>query len=172
MSQSVGATRAAAAAALVVGCAWTCPATATADSNSDALAKMLSKGYTTSNCKSHDPTDPELQSRGILAAYDCGSLPDGPAKAVYMLFDSSNDAADWFAKLTSTWTVTPCSSDDPHSWHKPNSPDSTAGKLACGNGKVGGSPVAFAWTNDQNHMGALLIGADSKSLYQWWLRNG
>jgi hypothetical protein len=170
MSEFVSALRAVAIAALVGGYAWTCPATASADSNSAALAGMLSKGYSTSNCKSIDERDPELQSRGILANYDCGSnpLPGGPTKAVYMLFDTSNETANWFTKFTSTLTAIPCASDDPHSWHKPNSPDSTGGKLACG----GGSTVAFVWTNDQNRMGAILIGADAKSLYQWWRTNG
>jgi hypothetical protein len=161
MPRFIGAARTVAIAALVGGYALTCPATATADPNSDTLANMLSKGYSTSNCKSHDETDPELQSRGILANYECGQnpLPGGPVKAAYFLFDNSNDAANWFAKFTSTMTTTPCASDDPHTW--------AAGKLACG----GSQTVAYAWTNDQTHMGALLFGADAKSLYQWWLAN-
>lgn len=172
MSKFVSTMPAVAAAALVGGYAWTCPVTAVADPHSDALAKMLSKGYSASNCKSIDETDPELQSRGVLANYDCGQnpLPGGPPKAVYMLFDSSDDTAKWFTNFTNTVTMTPCASDDPHTWHKPNSPDSTGGKLACAGGPRD-RPV-FLWTNDQNHMGALLLGADPKSLYQWWTKNG
>ena len=84
MSQFVSALRALAVAALVGGYAWTCPATATADSNSAALAGMLSKGYSTSNCNPGD-LDQDDRRTGILAGYECGqnSLPGGPVKAMY-----------------------------------------------------------------------------------------
>ena len=103
MSQFVSALRALAVAALVGGYAWMCPATATADSNSAALAGMLSKGYSTSNCNPSDP-DQDDEAHGILASYECGqnSLPGGPVKAMYALFDNSSDTAKGFTQGTST----------------------------------------------------------------------
>jgi hypothetical protein len=166
MSQLVSAMRAVATAALVGGYAWTCPATATADSNSAALAGMLSKGYSASNCK------PD-QVEGALAAYKCGqnTLPGGPVKAAYLLYGNPSDTAEGFKGLASDLTLAPCEpgASAPDSWHYQSSPDTPAGKVACG---TSGDVAGVVWTNDQNHMAALVAGSDAKSLRQWWLANG
>ena len=149
MSQFVSAMRAAAAtAALIGGYAWVSPATAAADANSDALAKMLSQGYTTSNC-----TLTPLS--GALADYQCGQnpLPNGPTKATYILFDNSSDTSSGFQGAISDLNVAPCQSGDPapDTWNFDNSPNTSAGQIACGTGKDNHLP-ALVWSNDQNHL--------------------
>jgi serine/threonine kinase PknH len=169
MSQFVSAMRAAAAtAALVGGCAWVGPATAAADANSDALAKMLSQGYSTSNCT-------PAQGSGGLAAYQCGQnpLPNGPTKATFILYGNSADTSSGFQGAISDLNVTPCQSGDPapDTWNFDNSPNTTAGQIACGTGKNSDQP-GLAWSNDQNHMVAGLVGTNAAALYQWWQTNG
>jgi len=165
MSQFVSAMRAVAVAALVGGYAWTCPATATADSNSAALAKMLSKGYSTSNCK-------PITAGDALAAYDCGknSLPGGPTEGEYFLFDNSNDTSAAFQRGIHDLTLTPCApgASAPDTWHGDNS--GTGGQVGCGTGDDN-QPV-MVWTNDANYMVAVVGGSDAKSLSQWWQTNG
>lgn len=170
MSRSVSILRGLATATLVGGCALSCPATATADSNSAALAGMLSKGYDTSNCQAGD-LDQDDKAKGILAAYECGqnSATDGPAKAAYVLFDSASDTAKGFEELTGDFTATPCAADAPDTWHYQSSPDTPAGKVACGKGAKSNGVI---WTNDKNHMVGAISGSDVKSLYQWWLKVG
>jgi hypothetical protein len=169
MSQFVSATRAVAATAVLVGgYAWVGTATAAADANSDALAKMLSQGYTTSNCS-------PSQLSGALAAYQCGQnpLPNGPTKGMYMLFGNSSDTSSGFQGASSDFNVAPCQSGDPapDTWNFDNSPNTTAGQIACGTGKTNNLP-GLVWTNDQNHMVAALVGTNAASLYQWWQTNG
>jgi hypothetical protein len=172
MAKFVSVAPALAAVALVGGYAWTCPATATADPNSTALAGMLSKGYSTSNCHLGD-LDQDDRSKGILAGYDCGqnSLSGGPTKAAYVLFDNSSDTSSGFQELSGDLTnrQVPCASDDPDTWHYDSSPNTTAGKVFCGAGSKGSGVI---WTNDQNHMVGAVFGSDISSLYRWWLTNG
>jgi hypothetical protein len=169
MSQFVSAMRAVATGALVAGYAWIGPATAAADPNSDALAKMLSQGYTTSNCTTTQGTS------GVLAVYQCGQnpLPNGPTKAVYFLFDNAGDTSAGFQGAIADLAVTPCKSGDPapDTWSFDNSSNSTAGQVACGTGKTDHKP-GLVWTNDQNHMVGGITGSDVASLYQWWQTNG
>jgi hypothetical protein len=169
MSQFVNAMRAAAAtAALVGGYAWVGPATAAADPNSAALAKMLSEGYNTSSCT------PQPGS-GALAEYQCGQnpLPNGPTKALYFLFGDSGDTSAGFQGSLGGLTVTPCASGDPapDTWSYDNSPNSTAGQVACGTGKTD-HKAGLLWTNVQNRMLGAVEGSDVASLYQWWQANG
>lgn len=172
MFQFVSALRAVSVAALVGGYAWTCPATATADPNSDALVGMLSKGYSTSNCNLGN-LDQKDNERGILAGYECGqnSLAGGPSKGFYVLFDNPSDAAKGFQELSSNLNMAPCTpgASTPDTWHYQSSPGTPAGKVACGRGDNG---PGLTWTNDQNHMVGAITGSDVQSLYQWWLANG
>lgn len=170
MSKFVSALPAVAAAALVGGSAWISPATATADPNSSALAGMLSKGYSTSNCQPGD-LDQDDRSKGILAGYECqqNTLSGGPTKGAYVLFDNPSDTSKGFQELKGDLSVVPCASDDPDTWHYTSSPDTPAGKVACGTGNKGSGVI---WTNDKNHMVGAVLGSDIKSLYQWWLTNG
>jgi serine/threonine kinase PknH len=179
MSQFTSAMRAAAAvAALIGGYAWTCPATATADSNSATLAGMLAKGYSTSNCKAVAP-DQDDQANGVLAGYECeqNSMPGGPSKGVYSLFDNSKDTSSGFKLAISQGiqsnggTPAPCVSGGqaPDTWNRSDSPDTPAGQIVCAGGSGG---ALLIWSNEAKHMVAMIAGADLTSLYQWWSANG
>jgi serine/threonine kinase PknH len=166
MSPFISGMRAVAIAALVGGYAWMCPATAIADSNSDALLGMLSKGYSPSNCK----TD---QVAGALAALKCGrnSLPNGPASAEYILYGNSNDVSAGFQGGSSTLALAACKPGDPSpdTWHYDSSPDTAAGQVACG---TNDNVPEVVWTNYKNHMVGIIGGSDASSLYKWWEDNG
>jgi hypothetical protein len=99
------------------------------------------------------------------------SLPGGPIKGFYVLFDNSADAAKGFGELSGDLTMAPCTpgASTPDTWHNQSSPDTPAGKVACGSGATG---PGLTWTNDQNHMVGAITGSDVMSLYQWWLANG
>jgi hypothetical protein len=166
MSYFVNAARAAAGASLVCGFAWLGPATATADTNSETLAGLLSKGYSTSNCNVE-------QVEGTLAAYKCGKNTDsgGPLSAEYLLYGSSGDTANAFKGGTSALVLASCSSGQPAAattWHYKSSPDTPAGQVACG---TSDNVPEVVWTNDQKHMFAVVAASDT-SLYQWWAANG
>src|ERR1700761_2109811 len=165
MSQLVSAMRVGAATALVGGYAWIGLATAAADTNSDALAGMLSKGYNPANC-SLDPKG------GGLAAYKCGQNPlaNGPASAEYILFGNSADTSGGFNGGVGDLAMTPCSSGDPmpDTWHYTNSPNTPAGAVACG---TTNNAAMVIWTNDKNHMVGIVGGTDQAALYQWWKAN-
>jgi hypothetical protein len=166
MSQLVSAVRFVTAAALVGGYAWIGSATAAADSNSDALAGMLSQGYNPSNCTLDS-------SGGGLAAFKCGQNPlaGGPISAEYILFGNSADTSGGFQGGTSKLAMIPCSSGDPapDTWHYTNSPNTPAGAVACG---TSNDAAMVIWTNDANHMVGIVGGTDQNSLYKWWKANG
>jgi hypothetical protein len=162
MSYFVNAARTAGAASLVGGFACLGPATATADPNSDALAGMLSKGYSTSNCK------PD-QIAGALAGYSCGNNPDpsGPRGANYYLYANTSGTADAFKSATSTLALTACPDNGPSptTWQ--------AGQLACGKSKDFPVPMVV-WTQNEKRMNAFILGghgSDVAPLYQWWQTN-
>ncbi len=166
MSPFISGVRAVAIAALVGGYASIGPATAIADSNSDALAGMLSKGYSPSNCKI-DQVD------GALAAFKCGrnSLSNGPASAEYILYGNSNDTSAGFQGGSGTLALTPCKPGDtsPDTWHYDSSPTTAAGQVACG---TNDNVPEVVWSNYKNHMIGIIGGSDASSLYQWWEANG
>jgi serine/threonine kinase PknH len=170
MSQLVSRARVAAIAVLVGGYALTCPATVSADPNGDTLVQLLSKGYDTSNCKAGQ-VEADDKADGMLAGYECGqnSSSGGPTNGLYALYDSASDAAKGFQDAMSGLTKTPCAADDPNTWHYSDSPNTTAGKVACGTGNKG---AMVAWTNDKNHLAAAVAGSDVKSLYKWWQADG
>ena len=168
MSYFVNAARAVAAGSLVGGFAWMGPATATADPNSDALAGMLSKGYSTSNC-----TPAKVKDAVTLARYKCGknSDPSGPLSAEYLLYGNTSDTSNAFKGAISTLALTACSSGQPAptTWHYQTTPDTPAGQVACG---TGDNVPEVIWTNDQKHMLGITAGSDIASLHQWWVTNG
>jgi hypothetical protein len=169
MSYFVNAARTVAAASLVGGFACLGPATATADP-SDALAGMLSKGYSPSNCELYQPG-----RSGELAEYECANNadPSGPGRAVYWLFANTSGPADAFEVVNSTVVLTACPNNGPSptTWHYDNTPDTPAGQLACA--KTYGAPEVV-WTQNENHMAAFILGghwSDVAPLYQWWTTN-
>jgi hypothetical protein len=169
MSQFMNAARAVAVAALVGGYAWMCPATATADSNSATLAKLLSKGYDTSNCKAQQMQDmPQA-----LAAFECdqNSLSGGPDSAAYVLYDNATDTADGYKLLSRLINLVACAPGVAMQLQWKD--DSSSGTVECGTTTKEGV-AAVVWTNDRNDMAALIAGSDSdvKSLYKWWNTNG
>lgn len=166
MSHLTTALRAATAAALMGSFACLGTATANADP-SDTLAASLSKGYSPSNCKSGQATG------SVVAEYDCGQNPDsnGPAAAVYQLFNNSSDLAAAFTSEINGVSLTSCgdSGQSPGTWHQGDS--GTAGQVACGPYQ---GAATITWTIDAKKVLGHLRASntDVGALYKWWQSNG
>lgn len=158
--------RAAAAAALMGGLAYTGTATANADPN-DTLAAALSKGYSLSNCTVKDPP------AGVAAAINCGQNADpaGPMKATYLLYNNSNDLNAGFTVSIKDEALTACgdSGQSPTTWHQGNG--GTAGQVACGTYQ---DAAEIIWTTDAKNVLSYIRASntDVPALYQWWKTNG
>lgn len=158
--------RAATAAALVSGFAFSGTGTAAADP-ADTLAGSLSKGYSSSNCTS------QAAPNGVSAVLQCSqnSDPSGPVFAKYMLFTNASDLASSFTNSIGSDTLTNCGdAKSPTVWHQGSSTDS-AGQVACGTYQ---GQAEVIWTTDAKNVMSLIRGSngDTASLYQWWRSNG
>ena len=158
--------RAVSAAALLGSVSYAGMATANAEPN-ETLVGLLSKGYSTSNCHSTDP------SNGMVAVMECGqnSLDGGPVVAKYMLFSNSTDLASAFTASIKDDTLTKCGdAQSPTTWHQGNS-TTTVGQVACGTYQ---GQAEVIWTTDAKNVLSFVRAANTESgpLYQWWLANG
>jgi len=172
MSHPTNALRAAIAAALLGSFTCLGTATATADptgtqSDINALAGTLSKGYSLSNCTA------EGVPAGALAYLQCGQSPDsaGPALGKYFLFGNGTDLAASFKSVIAGDTLTTCGDQQsPTSWHLGNA-TSNAGSVACGTFQ---NQAEIIWTTDAKNVLSLIRASngDVPALYQWWKTNG
>jgi hypothetical protein len=176
MSPLTKALRAATATALMGSFAVIGAATATADpsgtgSSADlnTLAGAVSKGYGLNNC-----TAQQLTGTGELAELLCGQSPDsnGPAAALYALFDSGTNLASSFSSTIKDVSMAACgdAGQSPTTWHQGSSGQS-AGQVACGTYK---NAATITWTTDsKNVLGHITASnGDVNALYQWWRTNG
>ncbi len=167
MSHLTTTLRAATAAALLGGFAYSSAATATADPNTDTLAAALSKGYTLNDCTS------EEAPAGMLAVLKCGQNPDptGPVVGEYMLFGNATDLASGFSSRIKDDALANCGdTKSPTSWHQ-GSTGATAGQVACGTSQ---DAAEIIWTTDAKNVLSYIRASDTDvpALYQWWRTNG
>ncbi len=168
--------RAASAAALMGSFAVVGTATAVADpggtgSSADlnTLAGVMSKGYGLNNCAAQ-----QLTQTGELAELLCGQSPDsnGPAAALYALFDSSTNLASAFSSTIKDVSMAACgdAGQSPTTWRQ-GANGQSAGQVACGTYK---NAATITWTTDaKNVLGHITASnGDVGSLYQWWRTNG
>ncbi|MDR3654616.1 MAG: serine/threonine protein kinase [Mycobacterium sp.] len=173
MSRRTKALGAAAAAALMGSFAVLGIATAAADPDNsadlDTLARSVSKGYDLSNCTAQQLTD-----SGELAALLCGQSPDsnGPANALYALFDNANNLASSFSSSIKDLSMATCgdAGESPTTWRQ-GSAGQTAGRVACG---THNNAATIIWTTDsKNVLGHITASnGDLDALYQWWRTKG
>ncbi len=140
------------------------------ESYDQQLMGLLSPGHDSSNCQ---PISPPATT--ALATVDCeqNTNPKGPAFTRYSLFGdkAALDAAFQEAiGVNSELLECPGSGiESPTTWHYTETPDQTAGQIACGT--YDGNPDVV-WTKDES---LLLADAQSPSLddlHNWWLEFG
>jgi hypothetical protein len=168
--------RAAAVAALAGVLAVLAVPTATAEPGNtgssddvNALAGSLSKGYDLTNC-----TAQQLTKTGELAGLLCGQSPDpnGPAAALYSLFDNGADLTSAFKSAVKTVSMAVCgdAGESPTVWRQGSS-GQTAGQVACG---TSNDAATIIWTtNSKNVLGTVTASnGDLNALYEWWRTRG
>ncbi len=174
MIQSTRTLRFAAVAALMGGLAFAGTAAASADpdtgnqSDIDALAGSLSKGYDLKDCT------PQPIAPGQLASLQCGQSPDpnGPAEAKYILFGNGDDLANMFKTSIKEDTLTNCGDQkSPTVWHQGSNATSDAGQVACGTFQ---NAAEVIWTIDAKNVLSYIRASntDVPPLYEWWRNNG
>jgi len=173
MSHLSNALRAGTAAALIGGFACLGTATASADPNTGnppdikTLAASLSKSYNLNDCQ------PAQLTGAVLAELDCGQSPDpnGPASAVYQLFNNATDVTSAFGASIKAVSQTVCgdSGQSPTPWHQ-GSASVNGGSVACGTTQ---NLATIVWTIDSKNVVATIVNkGDVPSLYKWWQTNG
>jgi hypothetical protein len=174
MSYFTSALRIASVAALMGGWAVAGTAAATADpdtgnqSDIDALAGSLSKGYDLTDCT------PQPIGTGQLASLTCGQSPDpnGPAEAKYILFSNGDDLDAMFKTSIKEEVLANCGdTKSPTVWHQGSTATSNAGQVACGTFQ---DAAEIIWTTDAKKVWSLIraSNADVPPLYEWWRNNG
>jgi serine/threonine kinase PknH len=147
--------------------------TTTAPAPNSAEAKLmglLPRSYDDDACQ---PVYPP--ATGALATVDCGqaSSQGGPANARYSLYadqQALDKAFDESVAANSELLQCPDSGmESPTTWHYTDTPDSVAGRIACG---VFNGHQDVAWTKNVD----LLLGdaqsANLSDLHGWWLKYG
>ena len=140
---------------------------------SDAQARLLSvlpPGYLAGVCT---PATPESDSIWTAAAamVTCGqnTQPGGPTKATYGLFPTPDTLKKAFKDDIANVSLVNCPGEgkSPVTWHYDQTPNSTAGMIACGNYD---SHPNVIWTNDEKLMLSDVSGdpATVEDLHTWW----
>ena len=126
------------------------------------LDQMVREGYSKSVCSPLSSPDGES-----LATFDCNALTNGPQVGRFWLYPSINTLSNGFESLTKKLALVTCpgSQKAPDTWHYDNSPDKTAGQLACGNK---GNTPALLWTDDAKNFMGYVEGTSIDDLYKWW----
>lgn len=145
------------------------PGNAGSSDDVNALAASLSKGYELTNC-----TAQQVTKTGELAGLLCGQSPDpnGPASALYSLFDNGTDLTSAFKSAVKTVSMTVCgdAGESPTVWRQGSS-GQTAGQVACG---TANDTATIIWTTDsKNVLGTVTASnGDLGALYEWWRTRG
>ena len=143
----------------------------------DPKSKLLSSlpsGYASGVCT---PTTPKPNSIWVnaLAMVDCGqnSQPGGPSRAVYGLFANPGALKQAFDDDIGAGQLMDCpgGSSSPGGWHFDQTPDVTAGMIACGTYK---NHPNITWTNESKLMLSDVFGdpATIEDLHTWWTKYG
>jgi serine/threonine-protein kinase len=138
------------------------------DSFGAKLLGLLPRGYDDGVCELVRPP-----ASGALATVDCGqaSQQGGPASARYSLYADQQALDKAFDDIIALYTpMLRCPEstiDSPTTWHFTETPDTVAGRIACGTYK---DKPGVTWTRNSD----LLLG-DSLSdnlvdLHNWWLK--
>lgn len=134
------------------------------------LLGLLPDGYDDGVCQ---PVRPP--AAGALATVDCGqaSPQGGPRNARYSLYadQPSLDKAfdDIIALYTPMLRCPESTTDSPTTWHFTETPDTVAGRIACGTYK---EQSGVTWTRNAELILGDTLSENLVDLHKWWLKYG
>ena len=140
---------------------------------SDAQARLLSlvpPGYVAGACTSATAESGSIWTTAV-AMVTCGqnNQPGGPSKATYGLFPTPATLKNAFKDDIANVSLVNCPGEgaSPVSWHYDQTPNDSAGMIACGN--YNNHPNVI-WTNDEKLMLSDVSGdpATVEDLHTWW----
>ncbi len=154
--------------------ATTTPTTAPASDPQTRLLSMLPSGYPTGTCK---PTTPKPNSIWVnaVAMVDCGQNTNqgGPSRAIYGLFANPDKLKQAFNDDIAAVELMNCPGEgpSPDGWHYNQTPDVTAGMIACGTYKNRPNVI---WSNEAKLTLSDVFGdpATIEDLHNWWAKYG
>lgn len=144
--------------------------TATPDSFDAQLLGLLPTGYEDGVCQPAHPP-----ATGALATVDCGqpTTEGGPASARFSLYADQQTLDTAFDEIITLYTpMLQCpesSMDSPTSWHFTETPDTVAGRVACGTFR---DMSGVTWTRNAELLMGDSLSDDLVSLHNWWLKYG
>ncbi|WP_042914841.1 hypothetical protein [Mycobacterium canetti] len=135
---------------------------------------MLPSGYPTGTCK---PTTPKPNSIWVnaVAMVDCGQNTNrgGPSRAIYGLFANPDKLKQAFNDDIAAVELMNCPGEgpSPDGWHYNQTPDVTAGMIACGTYKNRPNVI---WSNEAKLTLSDVFGdpATIEDLHNWWAKYG
>jgi hypothetical protein len=161
-------------AVCVIACGFASAAPADAEppgntatpANLQKLYGLVSNGFGPDNCQ----TPEEQLADNQLAALDCevNQETDVLFSATYVLYGDVTALRSGFSDAIAQYDLVTCPglAPSPTKWHYDDSPDQSAGSLACG---TRGGFSEMAWTDDTELMLATAQSFDDvPPLYQWW----
>jgi serine/threonine kinase PknH len=140
------------------------------------LQGLVPKGYPMGTCTSTTPSANSIWVDAV-AMVKCGqnSSQGGPVKAIYGLFSNAAALKKAFDADIGAANVQlmncPGQGPSPDGWHYKNSPNKTAGMIACATYK---NQPNVIWSNESKLMLADVFGnpVTIEDLHQWWGKNG
>jgi serine/threonine kinase PknH len=134
------------------------------------LLALLPRGYDDGVC---EPVHPPLM--GALATVDCGAATPagGPTSARYSMFADQPTMDKAFDQIIAAFTpMVRCPGselDSPTTWHYTETPDTVAGRIACGTYK---ELSGVTWTKNAELLMGDSLGQNIGDLHNWWLKYG
>ncbi len=134
------------------------------------LISLLPPGYLAGTCTPATPESGSIWTNAV-AMVSCGqnTQPGGPSKATYGLFPTPDRLKKSFTDAIANVSLVNCPGEgaSPVSWHYDQTPNETAGLIACGT--YNGRPDVI-WTNDEKLMLSDVAGdpATVEDLHTWW----
>ncbi|KUH92802.1 serine/threonine-protein kinase [Mycobacterium sp. IS-3022] len=134
------------------------------------LLGLLPAGYDDGVCQ---PVHPP--ATGALATVDCGqaSPQGGPRNARYSLYADQPSLDKAFDEIIALYTpMLRCpesSTDSPTTWHFTETPDTVAGRIACGTYK---EQSGVTWTRNAELILGDTLSENLVDLHKWWLKYG
>ncbi|OBI19064.1 serine/threonine-protein kinase [Mycobacterium sp. E2497] len=146
------------------------PSSAAPNDDQARLMSLLPPGYLAGTCV---PATPESGSIWVhaVAMVTCGpnTQPGGPSHATYGLFPTPDRLKRAFTDDIGNVSLVNCPGEgrSPISWHYDQTPNDTAGLIACGT--YNNHPNVI-WTNDEKLMLSDVSGdpATVEDLHTWW----
>lgn len=146
------------------------PSTDVPSGDQDRLMSLLPPGYLPGTCTPATP-EPGSTWAHAVAMVTCGqnTQPGGPSRATYGLFPTPDRLKTAFDDAIGDLSLVNCPGEErsPIGWHYDETPNDTAGLIACGSHHNRPNVI---WSNDARLMLSDVTGdpATVEDLHTWW----